>query len=1002
MKKFVTGNKNYEGFICNQLYKKFMNFTGKFLFFTLLNAVVFFVCGQLKSEAQLTPQFGKNKVHYKDFKWATLKTSHFKIYFYRGEEQLARNTEKMAERAFQYLSETLNHQFSKTIPLIIYASSDDFQQTEVIEGFVGEGIGGVTESLKGRIIIPFLGSYRNFNHVLIHELVHAFQFDILSEGGSPVSILSGGMYIPLWFIEGMAEYLSEYTNPLTDMWLRDAVYNDTLPPAKKIEAIGDIRAYRFGESLIGYICDEHGENIPGELLREIAKTESWGKAIQKTVNTPWKAIYEGWLGMVKKTYTMEKSGLLPLHEQANLLIPHKKDEFYLNIVPAASPDGKYVAFISDRNFYRTIYLASAETGKIIKSLVEGERRGTYETLRFLNTSIVWSPDSQHIAFTAKAGGENAIYLLNIHSEEVVKKLTPDVTSLSFLAWSPDERHILFTGVKNGQEDLFLITIDNQEVVQLTDDLYSNRHPAWLSDGTKIAFTTDAGDFSDPEELKFGPSNLAIYDIEEKTTILLTNNAVNDFTPVWSPDGSMLAFISDRSGLCNIYLLDFNKDDLAKYSPRSNKIIRLTNANTGTVGLTIDNPALTWARKSGKLLFSGFSNKGWDIFSLENPVAQYQEYLAEVGFDDDLVIAQQNETSSDETAGRKDWAYSFSEKESSEVKDYSARLTPEYIFGGGGGNNKNFIIFARMGFSDMLSNHRLTIGCNLTSVFDESVFLVAYTNRARRLGYAVFVFQLGANLGTYSMEGSELELEVERGLGINFLWPFDKFRRIEFGLESRMVKGDFLTKASKETEKIEDQVFFTHGLAYVHDTTLYTPIGPLDGRRYKYSIRPALGDFMYLTLAADHRWYWRLTKRSNLAFRTMTAGSFGENARIFQIGGPNTFRGSEYDEDDKIRGTKIALGNIEYRFPLVPKLNILRGNIFWDMAIAWTDTVQPFTTKDTDFVRLEDLRAAYGVGIRIPVRGPFGVFNLRFDIAQTTDLSRNIGKRKFLFSIGSDF
>jgi outer membrane protein assembly factor BamA len=139
---------------------------------------------------------------------------------------------------------------------------------------------------------------------------------------------------------------------------------------------------------------------------------------------------------------------------------------------------------------------------------------------------------------------------------------------------------------------------------------------------------------------------------------------------------------------------------------------------------------------------------------------------------------------------------------------------------------------------------------------------------------------------------------------------------------------------------------------------------------------------------------------------MSAGSFGENARIFEIGGPNTFRGRTYaddSDDETIQGTKIALANIEYRFPLLPKFNILRGNIFWDMALAWTDNdnVQPFTTEDSGF-RLKDLQAAYGVGIRIPVHGPFGSFNLRFDIAQATDLSQNIGDVRYLFSIGSDF
>jgi len=163
--------------------KKIIVLWGTILTLFVLSGLAFPVVAQLNSH------FGKNKVHYKDFKWATLKTTHFVIYFYSGEEQLARNTAKMAERAYQHLSTTMQHEFAEKIPLFCYASSDDFQQTEVISGFIGEGIGGVPESLRGRIVLPFLGSYRYFNHVIIHELVHAFQFDLLRESG-----IGGGVF----------------------------------------------------------------------------------------------------------------------------------------------------------------------------------------------------------------------------------------------------------------------------------------------------------------------------------------------------------------------------------------------------------------------------------------------------------------------------------------------------------------------------------------------------------------------------------------------------------------------------------------------------------------------------------------------------------------------------------------------------------------------------------------------------------------------------------------
>ena len=971
-----------------------MKFTANFFYF-LVGIILFFVGTISVSNAQiLNTRFGKNKVHYKVFKWATLETDHFQIYFYHGEERLARNTEHLAERAYHYLSTALNHDFQEKIPLIIYASSDDFQQTEIIAGFLDEGIGGVTESLKGRIVIPFLGSYRSFNHVIVHELVHAFQFDILSKGGG-VSAL----YLPLWFVEGMAEFMAEASNPLTNMWIRDAVEHETLPQAKKIEFMNDIRVYRFGESIWQHMSKRFGQEIVAELLHGMAQGLDWRQVIQQHADCSWKEVYESWLESVRQNYAADLDTQTPVAELGKRLVVHEEKKYSLNIIPAISPDGKYVAFISDRDLYRTIYLASAEDGSMIKKLVEGERLGTFETLRFLNTSLSWAPDSRRLAFNAKAGGENAIYILDTHTRKISKKFVPSVSSLGFMAWSPDGTRIAFSATKQGQEDLFVVNISTQEVLQLTNDLYSNRHPAWSPDSKAIAFSTDAGLYSQPEELKFGPSNLAIYQITDGESYLLNNTPTNDFTPVWSPDGALIAFISDRNGLCNLYFMELRERDGATRRFSVKRTQAISNVTSGIVGLTEDNPALSWAKDSGRLVFSAFSQQGWDIFAFERPDQSYREYQAEVGFDEEAPPGQREQISPN-MIGKKDWGTTLpAEAEGGEIQDYSSRLSPEYLLFGGGGNLEDFVVVGQMGFGDMLSDRRLSVMLSLTEIFDESDFAISYINRAQRLNYLISLFQLGESSGTFLMKDATLDLYVQRGAGIHFRWPFNKFKRVELGLEAWMVEGDV---EQNDTYRAVDDLFFAvPSLAYVLDTSLYSYLGPLDGIRAKLSFRPAFGDLTYVTLIADYRQYFHITRRSALALRLLSAGSFGENARVFEFGGPISFRGKGFEEtsneEAKIRGTKMTMGNLEYRFPLIPALDILRGDIFLDMATGWDGD----PLEKIELFRAEKLRTAFGSGIRLPVNGPFGLVNLRFDLGWETDFTR-IGPGNFFFSIANDF
>ena len=954
---------------------------------TILWAAVLMMASVSALDAQIVaPRFGKNKVHYKAFKWTIRKTPHFEIYGCEGQERLSERAEKMAERAYRYLSATFQHEFARKIPLIIYASSDDFQQTEVIPGFLDEGIGGVTESLKGRIVIPFLGSYRSFNHVIVHELTHAFQFDILSGGRRGFSAFVSNVSIPLWFVEGMAEYLSEDANPLTTMWLRDALEQDALPKPEKVDRLQDIRVYRFGQSLWQYLAKTHGAAMIPKLLAGLAEEQSWDDVIEQAAGTTWENIYDGWRSEVKTAYAADAlAGQRRIEEQARRVLGHDEKKFALNIIPAISPDGKRIAFVSDREFYRTIYLADAASGKILRKLVEGERAGTFETLRYLNTSIAWSPDSRQIAFNAKAGGENAIYVLDVDSRKIRQKLTPNVSSVSCLAWSPTKREIAFTAVKDGQEDLFLMPLDAGRVTQLTHDLYSNRHPAWSPDGAALAFSTDMGRFSTPEALRFGPSNLAIYDLRHGETTLLADTPANEFSPVWSPDGRMLAYVSDENGTCNLFLLPLAHSPMPPRRYRAGTPRRVTNVTTGIVGVTEDHPALTWAAGTGTLIFSGFTKRGWDLFALEQPDQAYRAYAAEVGFDD---AAETPTDAAQRAIAKKDWAFPLAADAPTAPVAYRSKLRPEYLLFGGGASSKDLFLMGYLGFGDMLSDRRLAVALNMTEVFDESDFMVSYLNRSRRLNYAVRGVQFTDDGGSFSMDGKEFEVNVERGLGADFSYPFDKFTRVEWGLEGWMVEGE--RGEGDEREPSEDFFYAVPFAAYVHDTSLYTYLGPLDGMRARFSLRPALGELTFLTLTADYRRYIHVTRKSALALRGMTLANFGENARMLEMGGALTFRGRGFekdadDEDALVKGETVALANVEYRFPLLP-IDLLRGVVFCDAAVGSDD---------------HEMRTAFGGGARIPVSAPFGVINVRVDAAMETDFER-VGPANVFFSIANDF
>jgi hypothetical protein len=220
----------------------------------VLRSVIGLALCVLAADTAAAQPFGRNKVHYEDLAFRVLVTPHFDIYYYPAEHEATLHAARMAERWYDRLSATLHHQFTERQPIVFYASHAQFAQTNVLPGFIPDSVGGVTEHERGRVVLPFAAGLGDTDHVLGHELVHAFQRDILRSTGRSMSLL------PLWFLEGMAEYLSiGRLDANTAMWLRDAVRE----PLPSIDRLDDGRwfPYRYGQALWAYLVGRFGEEV---------------------------------------------------------------------------------------------------------------------------------------------------------------------------------------------------------------------------------------------------------------------------------------------------------------------------------------------------------------------------------------------------------------------------------------------------------------------------------------------------------------------------------------------------------------------------------------------------------------------------------------------------------------------------------------------------------------------------------------------------------------------
>ncbi|HEU4880409.1 MAG TPA: hypothetical protein VFT21_13195, partial [Gemmatimonadaceae bacterium] len=549
--------------------------------------------------------FGRNKVQYEHFDFRVFETPHFRLHFYPEEEEAARDMARMSERWNARLSGLFAHQLSKRKPILIYANQPDFQQTNAVSEQLTEGTGGVTESLRDRLIMPLTGVYSDNDHVLGHEMVHVFQYDLSND---PKAGRQAGINaLPLWVVEGIAEYLSlGRDDPHTAMWMRDAVLQKKLPTVKQLTNDPRFFPYRYGEALWAYVGGKRGDKAVADTYKSAVKL-GFEQGIKRTLGITSDSLSKEWIAATRAAYTPVIANRARPSESGTPLIPAKRDGD-TNLSPVISPDGKWVAFFAPRGLFGfDLFLADAATGKSVKKLADVSTSTEFDALSFIGSAGTWSPDGNKFAFIVYAEGDQEIAILDVASRNVERKIkVPGVGAIQNPAWSPDGNQIAFSGTSGGVSDLFVYDIAAHTARRLTTDRYADIQPSWSPDGRTLVFSTDRGASTDFTNLTHGEIRLAIIDVASGSIRLLTAfSEGKHINPQFSPDGSEIFFVSDRSGVSDIY----------RMSLASGAISQVTNVATGVSGITNLSPAFSVSHRDGRLAYSVFERQGYGIYGL---------------------------------------------------------------------------------------------------------------------------------------------------------------------------------------------------------------------------------------------------------------------------------------------------------------------------------------------------------------------------------------------------
>lgn len=950
---------------------------------------------------EVWPQyFDRNKVQYGAIDFSVLSTEHFLIYHYPRGTPAVMDAARMLESSYAHHADIFGYGIKGPQKVILYDSFIDFEQTNVIPGLISQGEGGVTESVAHRMVLPLTGTDSENTHVLAHELVHAFQFERMDSG------LAGmGRSLPLWFVEGQAEYLSLGPgDPLTDMWMRDALLNRDVP------SIDDLTGkqnkyfpYRFGDAVWCWIDRGWGKSGVRSFFND-SVSKGIPDAVKSALGmTSMKDFSERWKMDFTATYAPQLVGRsMPWGVGREL----PGLDSGLNLSPVISPDGKYIAVFSQRNLFGLdLYLADAATGKVLRTLASSDDDARYDVLSFIDSAGTWSPDSRSFAFTVERDGHDAVAIVDVPSGKITKVMPFDaVKGVTGLAWSPDGARIALSGTEDAARNIYLLTVADGSLERVTDGWHSKIQPAWSPDGSTLAFATDVGAHTSLAALDFHSMNIGLLSLATRQTLVLSlKDGTKHINPLFSPDGEDLYFVSDPDGYSNLY----------RYNLGSHEFFKVTNVATGISGLTVLSPCISMTGASKELLLTVFNNRKYEVHALSLADARGVPFSADgaivVPTPPALIVgAQDAPLPVLPRATLTGYSPAFSLMAVSQV-GVGFGVSPYGASIGGA---------AAMAFTDTLGNHEIDAAAQVAGTLDSFGAQLDYVNRSDRISWGVAVahipqFTYTALSPPYPVasadSGIQQQVIFQEEADLMAQYPVSINRRWEAGVGYTRYwwegtapvyyyQGGVLVQQDQISISTPPALDLLHaGLAYVGDYAFYGFTDPIRGYRWRFEVDPSVGTIFFVTALADIRAYLFLNPFT-FAFRALTVGRYlsgADNPTLsqFYLGQPDLVRGYDYfsiasiegagtngniPQINRLFGSKIAVFNAELRIPVLgtEQFGLLRFPWlptelvgFFDGGVAWTESDAPVLTLSTDqFARIPVFSA--GAAVRVNILGAF--------------------------------
>jgi len=515
------------------------------------------VSGQFYNGHQMN--FGKNRVQYFDYYWSFFRFDDFDCYFNEYGRDLAAYTADYATEKLAEIEDFFDYTLEKRLIFVIYNKNAEYKQSNIGLATADEenyNTGGFSRIIKNKVMLYFEGNHEAYNNQIAASITEVLINEILYNADVRDRVSSSSLInMPDWYFKGLIRYVAEGWNYEAENRTKDGIMSGKY---RKISHLENEDAIVAGQSFWRFIGKEYGDALIPNIIYITKVYKNIDDGFLYVIGKDLKDLLKEWRAYYNKVYAEDRN--MPGADE-NVIRKSKKEQVFQQV--RVSPDGKYIAYVTNDLGRKRIWLYDNQTGKQ-RIIFRAEPKLPQESDKTYPV-IAWHPSSRILTYINEEKAALIMYFYRTNDKSTEERNILYFDKILDFSYSPEGSRLVLSAVKDGITDIYVHTIASGTNEQITRDIEDDINPSFVKNfPDEIIFSSNRQsdtlrNVPDPYAKTALSFDLFTYNLAKKGNLLtrLSEGKYTDRKGASETGRSRFAYTGNTNGIINRFVANFD-------------------------------------------------------------------------------------------------------------------------------------------------------------------------------------------------------------------------------------------------------------------------------------------------------------------------------------------------------------------------------------------------------------------------------------------------------------